>query len=156
MNNARTRGMVLQLFYARADGAFHRPRPDDFTGALISYEALFSACELLDEFGLIEWKSIRRLGGSAFGSGRITPLGLRVAERETHSVLDIVFPCSQGAIIAESRDLLPVLPQAPDIDHHIRQIRDAIETCDDAAADETRAALSALLGHPRLSLDAGN
>ena len=143
--------MVLQLFYARADGAFHRPRPDDFTGACLGFEAIFSACELLDEFGLIEWKSIRRLGGSAFGSGRITPLGTRVVEREAWSVLDILFPCSQGASISESRDLL--LPEA-DINHHIRQIREAIETCDDEEAGATRAALCDLLTHPRLSQDA--
>lgn len=143
MKSARARGMVLQFFQSRVGGPLCRPRPDDFDG-LLNFEEIFRACESLDEHGLIEWKAIRRLGGSSFGCGRITPEGLHVIEGQTRCPLDIAFPCCPAPAFAGA---------AADLNHHLRQIRQAIETCDEDSIAETRRQICALLSHPRLNSD---
>ena len=150
MKDARTRGMVLQFFYAGGDGPLIRPRPDDFESRL-TFEQIFGACEDLDRHGLIDWKAIRRIGGSSFGCGRVTAEGVRVVERASRSLLDILLPSNHGAVLSSPRDVQLPLRQETDIGHHIRQIRHAMDTCGEADAAETRRQLCALLSHPRLA-----
>ncbi|MGF6764809.1 hypothetical protein P3T24_005143 [Paraburkholderia sp. GAS33] len=106
MKDNELRALVLEKLYEyRHLDRFHQWTNDDLSALGIQSNVLFAICDQLSDHSLVEWKSIRTLGGTEGGMVRITAHGVDVVERTSSSSISISFDHSQHINVHSSSNV---------------------------------------------------
>ena len=156
MKDTELRGIVLMKYYEKRRGSMFMPEPASFD-IEISLEDILAISDQLGEHGLINWKSIIALGGVQHGMGKISALGIDVAEGEATPDIKIEFVQNKSINISDSSNVIVGDHNKQNISHHIKEIIHAIDTSHASPEDkaEAKSLLRKFVEHPLVTTVAG-
>jgi hypothetical protein len=105
MKDTQLRGIILAKYYECRRGQIFTPKPEDFEPP-IKIEDILAISDQLGQHGLIEWKVIKSLGGTAAGFGKISAFGIDVVEGEATPGIKVEFVQSKTINVTGSSNIM--------------------------------------------------
>jgi hypothetical protein len=156
MKDIQLRGIILAKYYERRRGTFFLPNEADFNN-LISIDNILAISDQLGQHRLIEWKSIKALGGMVTGMGKISAYGIAFVEGEATPDIKVEFVQNKSITITGSSNVIVGNQNHVTINQHISELANAIEKSSGTTEqkEEAKGFLRQFIEHPLVSAIAG-
>ena len=157
MKDTELRGIVLQSYYDNRRDSMFLPEIQDPSHRIIESDVV-AISEQLAEHGLIQWASVKGLGGvPVTGMGKITASGIDVVEGAATPNIKIEFVQHKSVTISGSSNVIVGDHNHLAVTNHVMALSQAIDATEATTGekDEAKGLLRKFAEHPLVVAIAG-
>jgi len=139
MKDSEVRGIVLERFYDARHKVEWLSLDALSTHVTVQWTQLANICEQLGQHGLITWKALKELHGTATGMGRITAHGVDVVEETARAPITITLHHDQSIKVSGSTNVQIGNSNTQNVQNQLGELVDIIDKMNAAPREKQEA-----------------